>query len=160
MTALCDSTARTFFKRHMTKILGFIIALCLSAPAAAVFKCVQNGKITYSDQACPDGQGKLMPLPPTTSADAMQQASQRAQEEKRAVEKFEKQEQHDALLAQKSRLQLAKTAAAHQRLCATLAQQHKWREEDARHAAPRSAAKARRNAQRAAEKYAAQCQPT
>ena len=144
----------------MTKILCFIIALALSAPASAVFKCDQNGKVTYSDQACPDGQGSMMTLRPTTTTDAMQQARQRAREEKLAVEKFEKTAQLDALREQAARRQQARTLAAHQRLCATLAQQKKWREEDSLHASQKSSEKARRNAQRAAEKYAAQCQPT
>lgn len=101
-----------------------------------------------------------MPLRPATTAQDVQQARQRAHEEKLAVEKFEKQAQRSALIEQKARQQRARTDAAHQRLCNTLAQQMKWREEDALHAKPKSAAKARRNAQRAAEKYAAQCQPT
>ena len=99
-----------------------------------------------------------MPLSQTTTETDAQHARQRALQEKRALEKFEHDAQHAAQQAQKSQRQHAREIAIQQRLCTSLARQQKWRAEDAMHAGAKSAEKAKRQARRAAEKYAAQCQ--
>jgi hypothetical protein len=141
----------------MTRLLCFFFTIILSTPATAVFKCTQNGKITYSDQRCPDAQGSIVPLQQTVTAEDAARARQRAQQEKIALEKFEQETRRAALQEQKLQQQHARVVAKQKRVCTTLARQKKWRDEDALHAAPKSAGKLQRQAQRAAEKYAAQC---
>lgn len=141
----------------MTKFLCFVFSILLSSPAAAVFKCTHEGKITYSDQPCPDAQGSIVPLRQTVTEEDAANARERARQEKIALEQFEKEAQREALHAEKLQRQHAKTVARQKHICTTLAQQKKWREEDALHAVPKSAEKLQRQAQRAAEKYAAQC---
>jgi hypothetical protein len=140
-------------------LLVFVFLCAPFTVHAAAFKCLQDGKVTYGDQPCHEGQGKLVPLSQTTTERDAQLARERAQQEKRALEKIEHDAQRDAQQAQKSQQHHAREIAAQNRLCSALAQHQKWREEDALRASPRSAEKAKRHARRAAEKYAAHCQP-
>lgn len=137
--------------------LSLLLLLLVGSPASAAFKCVQNGSISYSDQPCPAGTSKALAPPDGVSTDEARRARERAKTQANELARIERAAQREALETQRTEHRLAGTAATKKRSCARLAQQGKWREEDAAHANARSMEKARRNARRAAEKYALEC---
>lgn len=146
----------------MLKISTLSVLLLLSTPALAIYKCESNGKLTYSDVPC--HAGKALPLGTSIqdkiSATEVDAATQRAADQKKELDRVEKERrQVDALDAreQKERQKLAKADAAQKRKCAALALRQKWSDEDAAAATGRSAEKSKRAARRQAEKYQMEC---
>jgi hypothetical protein len=42
----------------MLRTLTMMMLIAFSAPAFAIYKCEEDGKITYSETKCPDGKGE------------------------------------------------------------------------------------------------------
>jgi hypothetical protein len=135
------------------------LLLC-SLPAWAVYKCDNDGQVTYSDAACANGKtvaiddarGVKSPAPVAAAKDkAAQQRldKSRAAEDKRVSRQRDKQEREEA----RTRLVAEKL----KRKCAQLAQRKAWAEDDLRNAPVKTMEKARRKSQRAAENYRAEC---
>ena len=53
--------------RRLSFLTSLLAAAALCAPAAhaadAVYKCRIDGKLSYSDRPCPEGQGQALPPP-------------------------------------------------------------------------------------------------
>ena len=135
-------------------LLPLLLALALPVHAQ-VYKCTQDGKVTYSEAPCAHGTQRMLdvPPPPAAPADAqgelrrLQQQAQALQDERLARE--ERQAHADA--------QADRLAARRREKCARLQLERKWADEDARRAPPQAEQAARLKARRAGERYAAEC---
>lgn len=139
----------------MQSTLLLFVLLSFSAPALAIYKCEFDGKVVYSDAPCHEGRMKeLVITPPLSDPDAAQR--QLAQDKKEAQRLEDRRKKHEAI-EDRNRQRAAKAHEARKKKCATLALRTKWADEDAAKAAGKTVEKAKRNAQRAAEKYQLEC---
>ena len=141
----------------MRKISGLILALCFSAPAAAVWRCELAGKITYSDQPCTAASGYIVPEPDALNAEEVRAAQTRAVQDKLRLRQSEERQRADEERALRAQRLHAKEAARNKKTCDSLALQKKWREEELAQATPKSAENLKQKARRAAERYAMEC---
>ncbi len=147
--------------------VALILFLSLSE-AVAVQRCERQGRVTYTDQRCAEGERETAALP-TAPASPTAPAARPAPREPAAADTTRLQRERaevarlQALREQRERQErqirdlAARGAAARERKCRSLALQLKWREEDLRDAPPDKAAKARIRQRRTAEKYDAEC---
>ncbi len=135
----------------------FLSLSCFTSPASAIYKCEQDGVVTYTDIPC-DGQQLSVTMPQKSRATEEKTDEKSLAREKKEVAKLqairEQRERQDKQIRDLS----ARGAAARERKCKSLALQLKWREEDLRDAPLGSQDKARKMARRAAEKYRNDCQ--
>ena len=132
------------------------VLICLSmsgAPAAQVFKCIQQGKVTYSEAPCPGArvtQLELQPRAPDAPAPPDRQADlqrQKALADQLARARHVREAQHE-----RQRASAARAIAAHHHRCEKLRLQKTWADEDARNVRDGDQARSMRTkAQRAAE---------
>ena len=127
-----------------------------SYSAHAVYKCMRNGEIIYTDKACDGGQLSL-PNSPTSESQRSNQNESLAKDraEISRLQKFREQRERQE---QQIRDLSARGAAARERKCKSLALQLRWREEDFREAPLHKQDKERIRVRRASEKYAMECQ--
>lgn len=130
--------------------------LFTSYSAHAVYKCMRNGEIIYTDKACDGGQLSL-PNSPTSESQRSNQNESLAKDraEISRLQKFREQRERQE---QQIRDLSARGAAARERKCKSLALQLRWREEDFREAPLHKQDKERVRVRRASEKYAMECQ--
>ena len=130
--------------------------LFTSYSAHAVYKCMRNGEIIYTDKACDGGQLSL-PNSPTSESQRNNQNESLAKDraEISRLQKFREQRERQE---QQIRDLSARGAAARERKCKSLALQLRWREEDFREAPLHKQDKERVRVRRASEKYAMECQ--
>lgn len=130
--------------------------LFTSYRAHAVYKCMRNGEIIYTDKACDGGQLSL-PNSPTSESQRSNQNESLAKDraEISRLQKFREQRERQE---QQIRDLSARGAAARERKCKSLALQLRWREEDFREAPLHKQDKERVRVRRASEKYAMECQ--
>ena len=130
--------------------------LLTSYTAHAVYKCMRNGEIIYTDKACDGGQLSL-PNSPTSESQRNNQNESLAKDraEISRLQKFREQRERQE---QQIRDLSARGAAARERKCKSLALQLRWREEDFREAPLHKQDKERVRVRRASEKYAMECQ--
>ena len=130
--------------------------LLTSYTAHAVYKCMRNGEIIYTDKACDGGQLSL-PNSPTSESQRNNQNESLAKDraEISRLQKFREQRERQE---QQIRDLSARGAAARERKCKSLALQLRWREEDLRGAPLHKQDKERVRVRRASEKYAMECQ--
>ena len=135
-------------------LLGCLFLTSLSAHA--VYKCMRNGEIIYTDKACDGGQLSL-PNSPTSESQRSNQNESLAKDraEISRLQKFREQRERQE---QQIRDLSARGAAARERKCKSLALQLRWREEDFRQAPLHKQDKERTRVRRASEKYAMECQ--
>ena len=130
--------------------------LLTSYTAHAVYKCMRNGEIIYTDKACDGGQLSL-PNSPTSESQRNNQNESLAKDraEISRLQKFREQRERQE---QQIRDLSARGAAARERKCKSLALQLRWREVDFREAPLHKQDKERVRVRRASEKYAMECQ--
>ena len=130
--------------------------LFTSYSAHAVYKCMRNGEIIYTDKACEGGQLSLNNSPTLESQRNNQNESlAKDRAEISRLQKFREQRERQE---QQIRDLSARGAAARERKCKSLALQLRWREEDFREAPLHKQDKERVRVRRASEKYAMECQ--
>lgn len=139
--------------------ISLTILSCLlltSYTANAVYKCMHNGEIIYTDKACDGGQLSL-PNSPTSESQRTNQNESLAKDraEISRLQKFREQRERQE---QQIRDLSARGDAARERKCKSLALQLRWREEDLRAAPLHKQDKERIRVRRASEKYAMECQ--
>jgi hypothetical protein len=153
-----EMTMRTSTQRLACWISLILLGcLCLTSFSAhAVYKCMRNGEIIYTDKACDGGQLSLAELPASESQRSNQNESlAKDRAEILRLQKFrEQRERQDQQIRDLS----ARGAAARERKCKSLALQLRWREEDFRQAPLHKQDKERTRVRRASEKYAMECQ--
>jgi hypothetical protein len=153
-----EMTMRTSTQRLACWISLILLGcLCLTSFSAhAVYKCMRNGEIIYTDKACDGGELSLAEFPASESQRSNQNESlAKDQAEILRLQKFrEQRERQDQQIRDLS----ARGAAARERKCKSLALQLRWREEDFRQAPLHKQDKERTRVRRASEKYAMECQ--
>lgn len=138
--------------------ISLILLSCLlftSFSVHAVYKCMRNDEIIYTDKACDGGQLSLPESPSSESHRTNQNESlAKDRAEILRLQKFREQRERQE---QQIRDLSARGAAARDRKCKSLALQLRWREEDFREAPLHTQDKARTRVRRASEKYAMEC---
>ena len=134
------------------KRLLLLAALLLPLSAFAVYRCEQNGKITYTDFPCAGREVEI-----TRSASAPQADDDRLRRERGEVGRLQKLREQRERQDQQIRDLAARGAAAREKKCRSLALQQKWREEDLRESTLDKADKARTRLRRAQEKFDSEC---
>ncbi|SMP54445.1 DUF4124 domain-containing protein [Noviherbaspirillum suwonense] len=142
--------------RH-TILLSLLMAVAM--PAMAVYKCVSQDHVTYSDVPCGAAQVVLPPPPPSIDAAGARQQVDKERRQLAAIEKA-----RDAERASREREQRAdrkdKAARADKKKCVRLELERKWSAEDAASVSKTISAKTeaiRRAARRKAERHDAEC---
>jgi hypothetical protein len=129
----------------------------LTAQAQSVHKCTVDGKVSYSDQPCPDHAAARAVLnvqaAPTADPDAIkalrQQKKQADSLEKSRLKQQEKDQREDA--------SAARAAAVQRKRCGKLKLSKQWADEDARRATGAAVEPSRLKAKRAGEAMALEC---
>ena len=142
-------------------LLFLFLFLTLPPPdAIAVQRCERQGRITYTDQPCAEGERETAALPPSSASASRAPAATdpaRLQRERAEVTRLQALREQRERQERQIRDLAARGAAAREHKCRSLALQLKWREEDLREAPLDKAGKARTRLRRAAEKYDAEC---
>ncbi|MFC0168255.1 DUF4124 domain-containing protein [Pseudoduganella danionis] len=143
---------------HLVALLG-----CLSACAAyaqtespAVHRCAQDGKISYTDQPCPQGAQTttlaVPPAPPADPASAADLARQAA-----LAEQLRQQREKRAARQEREDQRASHAARQYREKCARLQRAQRWAAEDASHAPVAQREAAQLKAKRAAQTLAQEC---
>lgn len=144
---------------HQLLLLG-VLSFCFSLPAHAVYKCEQDGKISYSETPCVAGKAsQLVIAAPPTNAEKQQTKKDLARA-KSNLSKLEKQRaKEDAQAAREA----SKQAAAAKRRdlkaekCLKQEQNLRWAKEDAAHQTGSQGEAARKRTKRMQERYQLEC---
>lgn len=107
-----------------------IICLCLSGSACAqVYKCIDQGKVTYAQAPCPGAQVTQLPVPPAPAAvqsapsEQLHRQAKLAEQLASARRKREAQDQREAMRARRE-------AAQYRQKCEKLRLRKRWADED------------------------------
>jgi len=139
--------------RAMMAVLGMCV-LVQAAGAQTIYKCTQDGKVSYGEQPCAAGKTSELTVPP---APAGADAAKALARDKAQLAALEKQRAVQAAREEKDRARAARTADATRQKCERLRLQLKWAQEDAARAGKQASAAARLKARRQAESLAVQC---
>jgi hypothetical protein len=145
------------------RLLICLVLFACPLSALAVYKCesVQAGRpgraVTYSDTPCPDGKSSAIDTSFNTVGPEPASADSRLERQKEEVRHLERARHRREAQEDKEAQKAAQARAARHKQCAKLAQQQKWREEDAAMAAGKRADRARLKARRLAEAYQLEC---
>lgn len=145
----------------MVVVIIALLWLLTGAPAGAgvMYKCVDNGKVSYGDRPCETGKSETVTIhaaPEYSAADKatlVRQTKEVARIEKEHAKQQAQLEHERERAAERTR----RSAAVHAKKCAALTLAQRWALEDARAAAGKQAGAAKLKARRAAEKLALEC---
>lgn len=145
------------------RLLICLAMLICPLSAMALYKC-EPGKtgsgektVTYSDTPCRAGKSVLIDPAENTVSVVHESGDSRLEWQKEEARRLESARHRREAQQDKEAMKMARAHAARQKTCARLAQQQKWREEDAAMAAGKAAERARLRARRAAEAYQLEC---
>lgn len=144
----------------MLRAATVLIALSMSgAPAAQVFKCIKQGKVTYAQAPCPGAQVTQLEVQPlATDAPAPPDPQADLQRQKALADKLARARQVRETQHERQRASAARAMAVRHQRCEKLRLQKKWADEDARGARDGDQAHSlRKKAQRAAESLKVEC---
>ena len=129
--------------------------LCLiSGSSFAVYRCNTDGKVSYSDIACPGG--KELDINTSDTGNAPITRKQLANDKKALQRDESKQDKLDAAEG-RARQRAVRQRNAADKKCEALERKQRWANEDQNVASPKAVEKARRKASRAVERYQAEC---
>jgi len=139
---------------HLAVLRGALVAaLCLiSGSAFAIYRCDIAGAVSYSDAPCPGGRELDIQQPSDRPA-----AAKRLAEDKKTVRRAEAEHSKAEAAEAKARQRAAKRRLAMDRKCDALERKQRWAKEDQKAASAKAMDKARQKANRAAERYEAEC---
>lgn len=142
----------------MPSTLLLLVLLSFSAPALAVYKCESANKTIYSDLPCDTGKADSMKeIAIATPTVDTASAQKKLKEDKQELQRLQQRRQKQDAIEERQREKHYKAAEAKKKKCAESAQRVKWANEDAASASPKTAERAKRKAQRAAEKHQLSC---
>ena len=111
--------------RHLPIVLA--CALSQGASAGTIYKCVEGGRVSYSDRPC-SGAASVVTVPDAAPPD---QALQERRERSRAIlAQREKTRSADAATEQRQRERAQRAAETERRRCDKLRLQRRWAAED------------------------------
>lgn len=143
----------------MRRYLIATLLFCASLPAQAVYRCEQNGTVSYDDQPCAAGRSINIAeeVRDAVSPGEVAAARKRLRQQKRTAAEIERKKAKETEKEGKARQLAARKAAAKEKKCQPLALRKKWAEEDAASADRKSFDAAQRKARRVAERYDLSC---
>lgn len=145
----------------MLAIARFVAVLTLffySAASHAIYKCEENGKITYSDEQCESGSARAIDTTNSRLTNAaVSEATERNKRNRETLKQLESTRQKEEATEEKARQKKLRASEALRKKCQAMALKVKWSEEDAAAATGKSINKAKRTASRQREKYEAEC---
>jgi hypothetical protein len=128
--------------------------LCQAATAGTIYKCLESGRMHYTDQPCP-GAGSELAIPTAPAPDP--EASARLQRNRATLLELEKLRVARELREERDAVRARREAAALRKRCDRLRLQHKWAEEDQRRSSGAAAETAGIKARRQREALAVEC---
>jgi vacuolar-type H+-ATPase subunit I/STV1 len=148
------------YSKQAIRILFALIAFTSATSSYAatdVYRCVNNGVVTYTQFPCPDGKQEPLKFPDTASELEQKKALANLQQDKDKVEKLAR-ERHQ--MEEKRDKQIAanvKKSEAAKKKCDALNLRVQTAKKDVRNASYKTSAKAKQKLQQAKEKYALSC---
>lgn len=139
----------------MSRLLLLALLYAISFPASALYKCKTGTQTLYSDTECTNAI--TVQTDPAFSAEAARDARQRLAADKAELDRLRNERKREEAFDDRSHEKYARAAAGKRKHCLALEQSQRWAKEDAATASKKAMAKAHSRAQRAAEKYAAEC---
>ena len=138
----------------------FAALFVLPTPAFAIYKCINNADVMYSDTPCPGGSQLAIDTTAVSSFPKDKDAKEQLKKQKAESKQLEKERHKQTAKEENQQRQTNRAKAAKQKKCASLALTKKWAEEDAlttNSSSMQAAAKAKKKAHRAEEKYMLNC---
>ena len=129
-------------------------ALCQAAAAGTIYKCVEGGRIHYTDRPC-SGAGTELAIPAAPVADA--DALARLERNRATLLELEKLRVTRELREERESIRARRENTALRKRCDKLRLQHKWAEEDQRRSSGAAAETADIKARRQREALAVEC---
>jgi hypothetical protein len=129
-------------------------ALCQLAAAQVIYKCKVDGKVSYGDRPCANGDMVELSVP---AAPAPQPALDQTKRERASLQQLEKLRLTRELAEQRDNARAQRAFAAQRQKCNRLRLQHKWADEDAARSSGARLEAARIKARRQAEALAVEC---
>jgi hypothetical protein len=130
-----------------------MVLLAGSASAQDVYKCVQDGRTSYSATPCAGGQLQILELP--SPPPAVDKGAATRQE--RVASQMEAARKQREKLEDQARERAAKQKEMHEKHCAQLRLEQKWAAQDAVGAGDKTRDAAQLKARRAGERLAVEC---
>lgn len=145
------------------RLLICLVLFACPLSALAVYKCesVQAGSrtrvVSYSDSPCPEGKSTVLDTFSSSASPTPETADSRLERQKEELQRLERIRHRREAQEDKEARKAARVWAVRQKKCAKLAQQQRWREEDAAIAVGKAADRARLKARRSGEAYQLEC---
>ena len=135
-----------------------MICLCLSGSACAqVYKCIEQGKVTYAQAPCPGAQVTQLAVPPAPAAAQSPRTEELQRQAELAAQLASERGKRDAQ-HQRETLRARREAAQYRQKCEKLRLRKRWADEDLAGARDSKAVAAlQKKAVRAAEALKAEC---
>ena len=135
-----------------------VICLCLSGSASAqVYKCIENGKVSYAQAPCPGAQVTQLSVPPAPAA-AQSPRNAELQRQARLADQLASARQKREAQDERETLRARREAAQYRQKCEKLRLRKRWADEDLAGARDSKAvAPLRKKAVRAAEALKVEC---
>lgn len=144
----------------MVRIAAVLLCLCVSGSASAqIYKCMERGKVTYSEAPCPGAQVTRLdvqaaPAPETVPAKGGDDLAR----QKKLADQMATARQAREAKDERERDKFRRAAAARFQKCEKLRLRKKWADEDAAGARDSNDERSlRRKASRAAESLKVEC---
>jgi hypothetical protein len=142
----------------MTRLLPlFAACLLTNAFADPVYKCTQDGKTTYADRPCTQGQSAVLPPPSGIRPEGAETVATRDARTLLELEKLRIAREKEEQRSDRADARQARASARHRKQCARLQLRRQWAEEDVARLTGRAKTAAQRRMQRATAALAAEC---
>lgn len=145
------------------RLLICLVLFACPLSALAVYKC-ESGQagnrtrvVSYSDTPCPAGKSTVLDTSFNSVSPTPDAADSRLEQQKEELQRLERIRHRREAQEDKEARKAARVWAVRQKKCAKLAQQQRWREEDAAIAVGKAADRARLKARRSGEAYQLEC---
>ncbi|MCS0585373.1 DUF4124 domain-containing protein [Massilia pinisoli] len=142
----------------MTRLLPLLAACLLTnAYADPVYKCTQDGKTTYADHPCVQGQSTVLPPPAGIRPEGAETVATRDARTLLELEKLRIAREKEQQRIDHADARQARAADKHRKQCARLHLRRQWAEEDVARLTGRAKTAAQRRMQRATAALAVEC---
>jgi hypothetical protein len=139
----------TFLRSALATVLCLI-----SGSSFAIYRCDTEGRVSYSDTACPGGKELDIKSSETDNApDARRQLAN----DRKILQRAEARQDKVEAAESRARQRAARKRSAADKKCEALERKQRWANEDQKAASAKAVEKARRKASRASERYEAEC---
>jgi hypothetical protein len=139
--------------------LTVLLAACVltQASAQSVYKCTQDGRITYADQPCRHGRSVELPPPAGVRPEGAETVATRDARTLLELEKLRIAREREQERTARADARAERAASARRKQCERVRLRHRWAQEDAARLTGRARVAAQRRAQRARDALAVEC---